>query len=280
MLEKRSDIIIRKRRILIRYMAGMILLFAGCGAVEIDSRWIDHKMTIDGRRDNDWEGVMLKINDQPVGIGFRNDDDYLYILMTTYDRDLLREIFKGGLTIWLDSSGGNDQTLGIHYPLMAGHKEQSEQLGMRDGNIRGEFDRLEKIPFNVTDMEITIPSSEKRLRANVNQLKQLGAGMDISGGNLTYELRVPLREMGSEPYFIGTKAGGTIGFGIETSVQIHERPAEFERRRQDAEELPVGLRDDAPGMNRSVTAGGIEDLKPISFRAKIRLAGGPAEVMR
>jgi hypothetical protein len=262
-----------QNRFVIRCIVVFIFIFiAGCNAVEIESIWVDHKITVDGLRGSDWDGVMLKINDQPVGVGFQNDDDYLYLLFTTYDRDLQREILIGGLTIWFDSSGGDDKIFGIHFPLTTEQKKLSETPGLEEEKFQDEGARFEKTQFNVTDMDITGPSREKKQRVNVNQLKQIEAKIDVSGGNLTYELRVPFRDVGLDPYFIGTKAGNTIGVGIETSERLKERPTEFERRRRDAEELPPGLRDGGAGNSERETPYGANQKEPMSFWAKIKLA--------
>jgi hypothetical protein len=243
-----------------------------CNAVEIDSSWVDHRIAIDGVRGSDWDGVMLKINNQPVAIGFQNDSNYLYLLFSTYDQSLLRQLFWGGLTIWFDSGGGGDKIFGIHFPLMAGQRELLERPEMKEGDMLDEGDRLEKIPFNVTDMEITGPLEDKKERVNINQVKEIQAKISIANGNLIYELRVPFKGNESNPYFIGTQVGSTIGISIETADRSRERTTEFERRRGDAEELPAGLREGGAGMGDGGAPGGGVQTEPLSFRAKIKLA--------
>jgi hypothetical protein len=250
----------------------LLLIIVGCNTVEIDSTWVNHNIIVDGLRGSDWDGVMLKINDQPVGIGVQNDDDYIYLLFTTYDRNLQRDIFIGGLTIWFDSSGSDNKIFGIHFPLMADQKKLSEVPGMKEGKLPDEGERFEKIPFNVTDMEITGRTGESKLRVNVNQLKQIEAKIDASDGSLTYELRVPFKDAGLDPYFIGTKAGKTIGIGIETAEREKDYSSDFERHRRDAEELPPGLRNDGADNSERDMPYRTEQKEPLRFWAKVKLA--------
>jgi hypothetical protein len=252
------------------YMAG-----AGCNSVEIQSSWINHNIAIDGVRGSDWDGVMLKIDNEPVGVGFQNDSDYIYLLLTTYDQSLQRQIISGGFTVWFDRNGGDEKTFGIHFPLSPAQRDFSKRPELREGKFPEENTPLDEIPFSTAEMEITGPSGDKKQRVNINQLKQIEAKIDISNGYLTYELKVPLTDNGSDPYVIGTPAGATVGIGIETAGRSRERNSEFERRRRDAEE-PLGGTEDV-GMGRGgasdrVSRSGVGQTEPLSFWAKVKLA--------
>ncbi len=272
----RTALIFTQNLLLVWYIISLISMAgAGCNSVEIQSSWIDHNIAIDGVRGSDWDGVMLKIDNEPVGIGFQNDSDYIYLLLTTYDQSLQRQIFSGGFTVWFDRDGGDEKTFGIHFPLSPAQRDISERPELREGKFPEENTPLDKIPFNTAEMEITGPSGDKKQRVNVNQLKRIEAKIDISSGYLTYELKVPLMDGGSDSYAIGTPAGATVGIGIEITGRSRERNSEFERRRRDADE-PLGGREDI-GMGRSgasdrVSRTSVGQTEPLSFWAKVKLA--------
>ena len=59
----------------------------------------------------------------------------------------------------------------------------------------------------------------------VNDVMELGINvkMDVSKGNLVYELKIPLLRSESQPYGIGTEMANIIGIGLESGkIDVEE----------------------------------------------------------
>src|SRR5512132_1173632 len=88
-----------------------ILAFAVAGTVaakpRIESHWRDHEIAIDG--DNgDWAGPLAAVDDKhPVTAGAANDGRFLFLVLSTSDAVMRRQIMRQGLIVWFDPAGGD-----------------------------------------------------------------------------------------------------------------------------------------------------------------------------
>jgi hypothetical protein len=67
----------------------------------------------------------------------------------------------------------------------------------------------------LTELEIIGPGKDKPHRIPVKEVKGIEVKINLSGGMVVYELKVPLRSGEQFPYAIGTQPGDAIGLGLE-----------------------------------------------------------------
>src|SRR5690242_1728210 len=83
----------------------------------IESHWRDREVKIDG--DNgEWPGPLVAVEENhPLLTGAMNDGQNLYLVLSTSDPTVRREIFRQGLIVWFDPSGGEKKHFGLKYPV-------------------------------------------------------------------------------------------------------------------------------------------------------------------
>lgn len=200
------------------FLMGLFFL-AGCGTIDLKSRWRDREITIDGKN-TEWRYLNV-LDDKETSIGVLNDNDFIYLIFITTNRDVHNQVVRRGLTLWFDSDGGKDEKFGVHYPIGFGGI-RSAQDSRPESDNEGQNLRKE----NSTDeLEIIGPKKEDRHRMTLAETGGIEARFTTSSGVLVYEMKVPLLENSSHPFAIGTKSGARIGVGA-LADRASERPAE------------------------------------------------------
>ncbi len=192
-----------------------LVLVAVCGvgvwaSESIASRWRDRDMRVDGVNDEWPETVHVN---EAGSVGSVNDDQFLYLSMITSDQQRRRRFVAGGLIVWLDASGGKQQSFGIHIP---GGRELGFP-GPRAGGRRGVDQTSPDVPMPVlTYVELLGPKKDDRRRIELTSESRIEVAVGSREGTLVYELKVPLAKTSATPYAIGTEPGRKIGLGLET----------------------------------------------------------------
>jgi hypothetical protein len=197
------------------------LLIVSCGSIDVSSAFRTRDIVIDADA-KDWSGFSL-YTEKNVSFAVCNDSTYLYLLMSTSDRTLQRQLAMTGVNIWFDAKGGKSQSFGIHYPvrtpgtfsMQRGDNRASTQTP--PGDMRGEpgGDPPKMTEINSSDLEILGPDDEKEI-VSLSQAKDLQLKMSSATGLLVFELRVPLVRDPLHPHGIGTSLAAALGVGMET----------------------------------------------------------------
>jgi len=183
-----------------------------------------------------------------------NDDDAVYLRLSSRDTAVQRTVLTGGLTIWFDESGGQDKAFGVHYPMgiSASDTMQVPALPvappggvMRRGG-RGGAIETEAIEHAINGMLAVAGNNLEIISAGpdsarISNSEALGYGIEhaiaYSAGNLVYELRVPLHRVNGNRFGItGNGKINSFALGFETG-QVPERklPRTSTSRNSDAE---------------------------------------------
>src|SRR4029453_12530608 len=103
----------------------------------IDSHWRDRNVAIDG--DNgEWPGPLVPVEENhPLLTAAMNDGQYLYLVLSTNDASVRRQIFRQGLIVWFDPGGGEKKHFGLKYPVGVSGDETGGRGGYRRGGYRG-----------------------------------------------------------------------------------------------------------------------------------------------
>ncbi|MCZ6776781.1 MAG: hypothetical protein O7D34_10035 [Ignavibacteria bacterium] len=198
--------------------SSVIILLAslslGCRNTELESTWRDRELTIDGNA-IDWEGSTVHLEDEKVTVGLSNDEDFLYLFLSSNDKNIQRQLLTRGLTVWFDPDGGNDRVFGIRFPLGVQGTGMPMMSRERMAPDREEFNEMYK--KTLTELEILGPGKHDRLRTSVLAEHGISVKLGEARENLVYELKVPLSRTVDHPHAIGSAAGKTIGVGFETN---------------------------------------------------------------
>ncbi len=193
-----------------------VIFLVGCGTVELDSRWKEQEIAIDGDS-SDWLGSLYFFEGEDISIGFLNDESDLYVCLIAEEPTLRAQMMMQGFTAWFDPEGGKEKTFGIRFPLgrqAMGEDDMDIRMRGRD-NEQDPQELQEHFQESLTELEIVGPGKDRLHRIPVKEVKGIEVKIDLSGGLVVYELKVPLRSSEQFPYAIGTQPGNTIGLGLE-----------------------------------------------------------------
>ena len=197
------------------FLAALAAVASGCGgtAPAYSSAPATPETTVDGSA-ADWPAALRPVPGEPgLGIGLRNTDDALYLVLVASDERQARRIALGGLRLWLDPAGGTDPALGVRFPASAtpaaaeGRRERAGRASGVDGDdLRRRF-RAATERLQITRADQVLVQDARRGR--VDGLATEGAwGRDA----LVVEARLPLV---ATPGLLASDAGETVGVGVE-----------------------------------------------------------------
>ena len=195
----------------------VLMAMAGCKTEELASTWSDREVRIDGVND-EWQGATTFIEDKDVSIGLLNDDEFLYVSLSSND-SLRMQVMRTGLTVWFDPEGGTDEWYGINFPTGAQGRMQAMQGRRRRGGD-GDRDPQSRRPTVDDDpmmyIELVGPGELGRRRIPIERVTGIEVKIGNDFGRFVYELKVPLPRDADHLFGIGTKAGAVLGVGLET----------------------------------------------------------------
>src|SRR5579863_10318484 len=107
----------------------VVLLFAascsssrqseGQASASSTALWQSRPLTIDGSDRNWVKPLPYAIHEENVSYSISNDQQNLYILLSTSNRQEQQKIIQGGMSVWVNTKGdkSNGDAVGIGYPL-------------------------------------------------------------------------------------------------------------------------------------------------------------------
>lgn len=182
--------------------------FIGCSsAVEITSSWNDNTVVVDGSN-TDWRTSLHPIAEPPVVIGVRNDDRFIYVCLTTQSPMIQAQILNGGLTVWFDPKGEQEEVFGVRYPI---HGDNSPHWNPRVP-LAPSFPILQQ---SYREFAIVGPDGGEEL-FSVVEAGGIKVKLGAPEGLLVYELQVPLRASAEFRYSVGISESPAVGIGFQT----------------------------------------------------------------
>ena len=200
----------------------------------LESHWRDRAIVIDG--DNgDWPGPLAELDvKHPIAAAVENDGQWLYLVLSTSDSAVRRQIQREGLIVWFDPSGGDKKHFGIKYPVGLASDEGGSRGGQGHGrggygrhtdpNSSGPPDQAPIEPPN--RLEIYGPAKDDAHSFVPEAAQGIAAKVGQVDGYFVYELKVPLAKTSETPYAIETKPGSVVGLGLETPKIEHPQGRE------------------------------------------------------
>lgn len=105
------------------------------GAKKVPGVWQEQPIIIDGSS-GDWK-IPYPYYDEDAMLGYSvtNDSENLYITVQTGDAATQLKILEGGLTVWVDKTGKQDEVTAINFPIPANYKNRQHA---KDGSYSRE----------------------------------------------------------------------------------------------------------------------------------------------
>ncbi len=201
-----------KTKISLIVLLPFILFLTGCGSsLELQSNRIEKELPMD-INNSTWQKGLTRLGDEPVYFNSLNDNEYLYLYITTADQVYEQQFFGRGLTVWFDSTGGDAKIFGIGYPI--GVRDPDFMKQQFDMNKRDMPDREAMIQRSLQELEIIGPMENATFQTTPDGSKGVIAKIERTNGNFTYMLKVPFYKNADHYFAIGTSPGKKLGFGI------------------------------------------------------------------
>lgn len=185
------------------------------------SRFLATAPTIDGKA-SEWTDSLYYDSNSKLQYQVLNDARTLYVRLKANDAQTQAKFVYLGMVVWLDSTGRNQQQLGIRYPLPIDleslPKDQSNRPAGAMGPSAAERlaehqTRLRQVLLNTKEMELlNFRGSKEPVLADAQSLLGVKVAVDLDAqGNLIYELAVPLRLLYRRVPALASGQAATVG---------------------------------------------------------------------
>ena len=194
-----------------------VLLFAGilssgCGStMELPSSWADSAVAISGDA-SVWKAPLTSLKDTKVFLGIQNDQDYLYVCLTSPDQQFRHQLIGAGLSVWFESDAGKRS--GVMFPIGMVREEGRPSPGQEGDRDSG--DREHIFEQALQDLEVLGPGKDDRNLFSTVQVPGISVKIGSSGNTTVYELKIPLKKSSEHPYAVDASPGSSVLVDIQT----------------------------------------------------------------
>lgn len=160
--------------------------------------WQSQALTIDGS-DRDWvRPLPYAIREENISYSISNDQQNLYVLLSTSNRQEQQKIILGGMSVWVNTRGDktNGDAVGIGYPL--DERNDPDRKLMEDAQPQ----RYQKKDITLADKKtyalygFSNDSSILNYSYGDNNLAGVVMRLDYNNkGDLIYEAAIPLQSL-------------------------------------------------------------------------------------
>ena len=250
----------------------------GCNDPELSSKWCDRGIIVDGI-DTEWQDwVPYYDKETRVLIGMYNDEDYLYIRLSSRHHEIQRQVLVAGLTVWFEQKANNKRTFGVHFPV--GILPEKRMSMFRDSSGKDADLLRQLLEMSQTEIQLLGPGENEQITMAASNIGRfdIDVKVDNAEGNLVYELKVPLTQNEQTPYAVLTDRADRIHIGFETGKIELEKMAEDPRQRDTMDRgrgrmgrRSGGMGGGRGGMNRE-QSGGRQICEPLELWTNVNLA--------
>jgi hypothetical protein len=187
---------------------------------KIKSRFVATPPTIDGKT-TEWTDSLQYDNNSKLQYEVLNDTRTMYIRLKANDAGTQAKFVYLGMVIWLDTTGRNQQQLGIRFPLPIdleslprGEQRPAGAMGPSAAERIAEHQaRLRQVLLGAKEMELlNFRGNKEPVLTDAQSQLGVKAALDLDAqGNLIYELAVPLRLIYRRVPALATGQAATVG---------------------------------------------------------------------
>ena len=202
-------------RIMTLLTVAAVALVTGCGGTKqaVSSSPVAAGTETDGEL-SEWGGGLTRIEGEEFSLAVSNDEEFLYVVLHTFDRAATGQILAFGLTVWFDPQGGDDRIFGVQYPVGLMNSDAASSVNSRQA--QQDPSQLEALVDGMKNEIILLGKDSDGGRWAIQDVLAIDADFQFENEQLTYELRVPLQKTSWNEYAIGAAPGSVIGLGLET----------------------------------------------------------------
>lgn len=252
---------------------GLILLmafsFSACSSEKYISSWNEDKIIVDGNQ-SDWKGKLNYIEDERVAVGVFNDNENLYLCLTTDDRGKIMQLLNLGMTLWIKPDDDRVKTIGIKYPIKS---DDFDMRSMRNKSQKGneeDFLRkyLEGFQNKQNELQIVNEDNYSLYAYPINNDSGIRIKMGESMHQLVYEISIPIADNNMSEFYMDLFPGDNLTIGFETN--------EFQRPESGrGSGMTGGGRSGRGGYSRMQGDSMPDRPEPIEIEIDVRLAKSP-----
>lgn len=174
----------------------VVLALTSCSSSMYQSTWQTKPVIADGNP-TEWT-LPLRYGDAKSGLQYNvtNDETNLYVCIRATERPAQVKILSSGMTIWIDPSGENKETTGIHFRLPVMHEKKPAQEDITPGKTQGNTPAKMNLreEYELEKPEISLSGFLPRYNGTFEASEAKGAQAAINWDNqdnMTYELVIP-----------------------------------------------------------------------------------------
>ncbi len=191
------------------------LLLSACSSTTYLSQMATEEFLIDGQR-SEWTGRFQIPEGESFAIGFSHNKNYLYVAISSIDKDFKRNLTMGGLTIWLDVEGGKRENLGIKFEGAMPFEKRPRSSRRNQQNIPLDREKNFDHP-EIFDGDLTLIVTDTKAGKSLGPADLLASANSIDE-TIFIEYQIPLAMLGEN--FDQEK----LGLGLKSTI---ERPAKL-----------------------------------------------------
>ncbi|MBJ6145465.1 hypothetical protein [Hymenobacter sp. BT559] len=187
---------------------------------KIKSVYVATPPTIDGKT-TEWTDSLQYDNNSKLQYQVLNDTRTMYLRLKANDASTQARFVYLGMVIWLDTTGRNQQQLGIRFPLPIdleslprGEQRPAGAMGPSAAERLAEHQtRLRQVLLGAKEMELlNFRGNKEPVLTDAQSQLGIKAALDLDAqGNLIYELAVPLRLIYRRVPTLATGQAATVG---------------------------------------------------------------------
>lgn len=210
-----------------------LTVLVGCSSSKhaITSERVLQPVAIDGAH-AEWGTSLRPVPDESgILYGVRNTDDRLYLIVVATGEEAARRIAVGGMTVWFDTEGGQEEVYGIRYPVGL-FRSRGEARSRGERGRRGEEGRSDRPGNDPAQREARLRRSFERvaiLREGgrehtdyvLGEVPGVRAAAVSQETGFVAELEVPI---GEGAFDLAVTPGQAFGMALELAPTLQRRP--------------------------------------------------------
>ncbi|MFH0733868.1 MAG: hypothetical protein V1773_04780 [bacterium] len=175
-------------------IAVSIFLISCSSATKITSSFSQNSINVDGNQ-SDWQGQLKPISGEGLAVGFKNDNEKLYICLITTDRAKIMKILHQGLTVWIEPDG-SDRSIGIKYPIKPNvfDLKKSNMMDKKENGIENIEEMTNKLLETQTEYSIVNQDNYPLYSYQINTQDNLKIKAGYQNYQFVYELGIKLND--------------------------------------------------------------------------------------
>jgi hypothetical protein len=262
-------------------------IISGCSSSEkLISTWQNHEIKIDGDP-SEWKNTLHAIPDQKAFVGFRNDDKFLYLCLTTNDRAKVGQMLRDGFITWFEPESGNYQPFGISFPQpniftdQQQFKPSSQGVEHESSPQENPENFMDKMIIQQTQLEIVNKDKYPLIALPLMNKEGIQAKLSVKDNYFVYELKVPLAVGNDYSYPAGVTPGNTIKIRFETEKmemsKSESKPQGERSPDSESGQMPRGRGGRGGGIHSGGRSGGrgMNNSDPLNYSCELKLEIAP-----